>query len=347
MVMGSGRGMTQAATRLADDDRSLAIRRIGTSLGVIRGLSRAVVKSSRLAGFDRAPREAELAAVTVGPLEWLDGPGTLYEYDARWSEWFARARQRIRDALGERALLGACRLYSVPGLIAKPRIDIVLAVRDPGDEAAYAPALVAAGYILRIREPDWHEHRLFNGPDIDVNLHVFADGSPEITRMLQFRGWLRRHPDERERYGARQTRTRRSALESQAGLRGRQDRCARARRSVRNPLPEVTRRANVPHIDGRGNSTQGLLGWGRLSRRVVGARSSRPRRVPKGTPCRPYLRWIPLAVVARRRLCPGTSRVDRRAARAAATQLTHRARRRSSRSCVAAARACTVRGRAR
>src|SRR3954454_10728425 len=156
-----------------------------------------------MAGFDRAPREAVLAAVTVGPLEWLARPGALFEDEGRWSEGFARERQRIRDALGERALLlehvGST---SVPGLIAKPRIDIVLAVRDPGDEAAYAPALEAAGYVLRIREPDWHEHRLFNGPDIDVSLHVFADGSPEITRMLRFRDWLRRHPDERERYGA-------------------------------------------------------------------------------------------------------------------------------------------------
>jgi len=156
-----------------------------------------------MAGSDRAAREAELAAVTVGPLEWLDGPVTLREYDSRWTEWFARERQRIRHALGERVLLlehvGST---SVPGLIAKPRIDIVLAVRDPGDEAAYAPGLEAAGYALRIREPDWHQHRLFNGPDVEVNLHVFADGSPEITRMLRFRDRLRRHPDERERYAA-------------------------------------------------------------------------------------------------------------------------------------------------
>src|SRR4051794_26320699 len=154
-----------------------------------------------MAGSDRAAQEAELAAVTVGPLEWLDGPVTLRGDDSRWTQWFARGRGRIRDALGERVLLlehvGST---SVPGLIAKPRIDIVLAVRDPGDEAAYAPALEAAGYVLRIREPDWHQHRLFNGPRVDVNLHVFADGSPEIARMLSFRDRLRRHSDERERY---------------------------------------------------------------------------------------------------------------------------------------------------
>ena len=80
---------------------------------------------------------------------------------------------------------------SVPGLAAKPIIDITLAVPDSSDEDAYAPALEAAGYVLRIREPDWHEHRVFKGPDTNVNLHVFSDGCPEIDRMLRFRDWLR------------------------------------------------------------------------------------------------------------------------------------------------------------
>ena len=91
---------------------------------------------------------------------------------------------------------------SVPGLVAKPRIDIILAVADSADEAAYAPDMVAAGYTLRIREPDWFEHRLFNAPDIEANIHVFTAGCPEIDRMLRFRDWLRRHPDDRDRYAA-------------------------------------------------------------------------------------------------------------------------------------------------
>ena len=58
----------------------------------------------------------------------------------------------------------------------------------------------AGGYVLRIREPDWHEHRLFKGPDADINLHVFTDGSSEIARMLAFRDWLRARDDERDLY---------------------------------------------------------------------------------------------------------------------------------------------------
>jgi GrpB-like predicted nucleotidyltransferase (UPF0157 family) len=88
----------------------------------------------------------------------------------------------------------------VPGLAAKPIIDIVLAVPDSADEAAYVPALERAGYVLHNREPGWLEHRMFKGPDVDVNLHVFSAGEPEIDRMIGFRDWLRSHDDDRDAY---------------------------------------------------------------------------------------------------------------------------------------------------
>jgi len=104
-------------------------------------------------------------------------------------------------ALGERVLLiehvGST---SVPGLAAKPRIDVLLLVTDSADEPAYVPALEAAAYVLRIREPDWYEHRMFNGLDTDINLHVFSPGCPEIDRMLLFRDWLRSNASDRRLY---------------------------------------------------------------------------------------------------------------------------------------------------
>jgi GrpB-like predicted nucleotidyltransferase (UPF0157 family) len=146
-------------------------------------------------------REAERAAVTIGPLEFLDGPVTLQEYDPRWPDHFAREQQRIRRALGEGVLrLEHVGSTSVPGLVAKPRIDILLVVSDAADEGSYVPALEAAGYTLRIREPHWHEHRLFRRSDAEVNLHVFGSDSPEIERMLRFRDRLRSHTADRERY---------------------------------------------------------------------------------------------------------------------------------------------------
>jgi GrpB-like predicted nucleotidyltransferase (UPF0157 family) len=88
----------------------------------------------------------------------------------------------------------------VPGLAAKPIIDIVLVVADSANESEYAPALESTGYRLHIREPKWLEHRMFKGPDTDVNLHVFSLGCPEIERMLRFRDWLRSNAADRELY---------------------------------------------------------------------------------------------------------------------------------------------------
>ena len=146
-------------------------------------------------------REAELRAVTVGELQPVSGQIELVDYDPAWPGLFAREADRIRTALGERAvLLEHTGSTSVPGLAAKPIIDMTLAVPDSSDEDSYAPALEAAGYVLRIREPDWHEHRVFKGPDTNVNLHVFSDGCPEIDRMLRFRDWLRTDQADRELY---------------------------------------------------------------------------------------------------------------------------------------------------
>jgi GrpB-like predicted nucleotidyltransferase (UPF0157 family) len=88
----------------------------------------------------------------------------------------------------------------VPGLAAKPIVDIVLVVADSADEGAYVVALETAGYVLRIREPHWFEHRMFKGPDTDINLHVFSLGCSEIERTLRFRDWLRANADDRELY---------------------------------------------------------------------------------------------------------------------------------------------------
>jgi len=88
----------------------------------------------------------------------------------------------------------------VPGLCAKPIIDILLVVKNSADEPSYVPALEAAGYRLQIREPEWFEHRMFKGPNTDINLHVFSEGASEIDRMLRFRDWLRSNESDREKY---------------------------------------------------------------------------------------------------------------------------------------------------
>lgn len=146
-------------------------------------------------------REAELRAVTLGELQPVSGPIELVEYDPAWPGLFDREAERIREALGERVLvLEHTGSTSVPGLTAKPIIDIALAVPDSADEDAYFPELEATGYVLRIREPDWFEHRVFKGPDTNVNLHVFSAGCPEIDHMLRFRDWIRSNEADRKLY---------------------------------------------------------------------------------------------------------------------------------------------------
>jgi GrpB-like predicted nucleotidyltransferase (UPF0157 family) len=89
---------------------------------------------------------------------------------------------------------------SVPGLCAKPIVDVLLVVADSADESHYRPALEGADYQLVIREPEWNEHRCFKGPDTDVNLHVYSFGCAEIERYLKFRDHLRADPADRELY---------------------------------------------------------------------------------------------------------------------------------------------------
>ena len=62
------------------------------------------------------------------------------------------------------------------------------------------PRLEQLGYRLRGREADWFEHRLFKGPDTDVNLHTFSAGCSEVDRMIRFRDWLRTNAGDRELY---------------------------------------------------------------------------------------------------------------------------------------------------
>jgi GrpB-like predicted nucleotidyltransferase (UPF0157 family) len=139
----------------------------------------------------------------IGEPSRADGPIHLAEYDPAWPVLYEREAARIRTLLGNRVrLLEHAGSTSVPGLAAKPIIDIELAVADSADEPAYVPDLEAGGYALHGREPDWFEHRLFKGTDPAVNLHVFSVGSPEIDRTLAFRDRLRTDENDRRLYEA-------------------------------------------------------------------------------------------------------------------------------------------------
>ncbi len=150
---------------------------------------------------DQAERDAKVTRAFVGTRQPHNATVELADYDPAWPALFEREATRIRGALADRVIaLEHVGSTSIPGMAAKPRIDILLAVPDSSDEATYVPALEGVGYVLTIREPEWHQHRVFKGPDTDINLHVFSPGSGEIARMIGLRDWLRTHPDDHALY---------------------------------------------------------------------------------------------------------------------------------------------------
>jgi GrpB-like predicted nucleotidyltransferase (UPF0157 family) len=127
----------------------------------------------------------------------------IVDYDPTWPQRFEIERAKILEALGSAALsvehIGST---SVPGLAAKAIIDVCVVVADSSQETSYVPALELEGYAVRVREPDWHEHRMLRSAARDVHVHVFTLGSSEPARNLTFRDWLRDHDADRARYEA-------------------------------------------------------------------------------------------------------------------------------------------------
>ena len=138
-------------------------------------------------------RGAYLDRVLIGGREPAEI--TVVDYDERWPVRFREVAERVRRALGEDALavehIGST---SVPGLAAKPIVDVLLTVADVGDEAAYVPALESAGFLLRVREP---AHRMVRTPARDVPVHVYEPDRPEVRDYLDLRDWLRVDAEDR------------------------------------------------------------------------------------------------------------------------------------------------------
>ncbi|HUA07282.1 MAG TPA: GrpB family protein [Solirubrobacteraceae bacterium] len=143
----------------------------------------------------------ELEQRRIGGPKPLARPIELRDYDPRWPDLYAEHAARLHDALGDRLVrvehVGST---SVPGLAAKPFIDIALEVPNSANESAYVADLEAAGYTLAFREPEWFEHRFFGTADATAQLHVFPAGCSETDRMVRFRDWLRNNDADRELY---------------------------------------------------------------------------------------------------------------------------------------------------
>jgi GrpB-like predicted nucleotidyltransferase (UPF0157 family) len=127
----------------------------------------------------------------------------IFEYDASWRAKFQHHAHRISGALGDLPhRIEHIGSTAVENLAAKPIVDMLLIIPDPSDEGSYMPALRALGYQIRVREPDFHEHRMVRTPELDVHVHIFPDGSAEIDRYILFRDYIRSHEQSRREYEA-------------------------------------------------------------------------------------------------------------------------------------------------
>jgi GrpB-like predicted nucleotidyltransferase (UPF0157 family) len=122
----------------------------------------------------------------------------IVDYDSSWPTRYRAELARVQAALGDAALriehIGST---AVPGLAAKPIVDLLVTVADVDDDAAIVPPLDTAGYELRVREPG---HRMFRTRERDVHVHLWSDCDPEVARHLRFRDRLRESPADRDAY---------------------------------------------------------------------------------------------------------------------------------------------------
>ncbi len=159
------------------------------------------------------------AKQSISDLFLVGGPEhreiVLVPYDPSWPARYDAQRQRIEAALGVRARrvehIGST---AVPGLVSKPILDVLVVVGDVEDETAYLAPLEAAGYLLRVREP---EHRMLRTSDLGVHVHVWSDGAPAVERHLAFRDQLRASNKDRDLYAATKRELARRSWRGEAG----------------------------------------------------------------------------------------------------------------------------------
>ena len=149
--------------------------------------------------FHGTPEQLAAALVGEPPARWQSI--VIEDYDPAWAGQFAAVSARLSQALGDQIIsIEHVGSTSVPGLAAKPIIDIDLSIEDTAAESRYRPALERLGYWLVLREPWWHGHRMLVSAAEDVNLHVWPRDAPEPIRHRLFRDWLRSHPEDLELY---------------------------------------------------------------------------------------------------------------------------------------------------
>jgi GrpB-like predicted nucleotidyltransferase (UPF0157 family) len=163
--------------------------------------------------FQGTPEQNAVALVGERPTRW--DHIVIEDYDPAWVDQFAAAAALLEETLGGQIIaIEHVGSTSVPGLPAKPIIDIDLLLEDTADESGYVPALEARGYRLVLREPWWYGHRMLVSPAEDVHLHVWPKDAPEPIRHRLFRDWLRTHRQDRDLYASTKRRLAQDTVEN-------------------------------------------------------------------------------------------------------------------------------------
>jgi GrpB-like predicted nucleotidyltransferase (UPF0157 family) len=215
----SGPGRADQGGRDAAADDAFAIwlkmrEREGARVTLIR-LYALVAEPRGLEPYELPLDERRELAARATPLMW---PGFEYNersqrrepqpvevvaYNQGWPRRFGAWRGRLAELLGPVALrIEHVGSTSVPGLAAKPVVDIQVSVADLSDEDRYVPPCEAAGLQFRLRDD---EHRYFQPPPgqpRDVHVHVCQQGSRWERVHLLFRDYLRSSAGGREAYAA-------------------------------------------------------------------------------------------------------------------------------------------------
>ena len=122
----------------------------------------------------------------------------IEEYNPAWCARFEQVKAALQEALGPLAhQIEHFGSTAVPGLAAKPIVDIVVTVDDADDETSYGPPLERAGFALRVRQSG---HRMYRTPELDAHVHILTEGGDGAKVRLLFRDWLRHDEADRRLY---------------------------------------------------------------------------------------------------------------------------------------------------
>ena len=132
----------------------------------------------------------------------MKAPIALKSYDPHWPVLFEIERQAMQRSGGWFKAMHHVGSTSIPGMAAKPIIDILVVLDRHEDGLACVDAMRGLGYEYRGESGIAGRHYFRKGSPRTHHVHMFAAGHPEAGRHLRFRDYLRAHPDEARAYEA-------------------------------------------------------------------------------------------------------------------------------------------------